>query len=323
MEKDRAAVLHVRLSSGNKGSSNLSDLANLSSRLLGHGGRQKDIAWARKKEKLMKINTMPLIGYGTFPLQGDEARACVTMALAVGFRHLDTAQMYRNEAEVGHALKAFGLSRDEVFLTTKVHPDNYSADSFDSSVERSLEALQVEHVDLLLLHWPHPSLDMAEVLARLVAAKEAGQAATIGVSNFGPDDLTRAQELAAGDIACNQIELHPFVDQQATIKTARDLGVRLTAYCPVARGQVSEDPTLKAIAKAHGKTAAQIALAWMVQKEITVIPMTRSEHHAVANLESADIALTPEEIKKIDGLGRLDGKLINPPGLTPIWGQAN
>lgn len=271
----------------------------------------------------MTTRDMPLIGYGTFPLQGNEARSSVTMALEVGFRHLDTAQMYRNETEVGLALAASRIERDEIFLTTKVHPDNYGADSFGVSVERSLDALQVETVDLLLLHWPHPSLDMAAVLERLVEAHEAGLARTIGVSNFGPDDLTRAQQLVGGRIACNQIELHPFVDQRATIEAARDLGIRLTAYCPVARGKVLDDPTLQAIGKTHGRTAAEIALAWMMQQGIAVIPMTRSAHHAKANLESRAIMLSDDEMQRINALGRLDGKLIDPPGLTPIWGRTN
>ncbi len=271
----------------------------------------------------MTIREMPLVGYGTFPLQGDEARSSVIMALEVGFRHFDTAQMYRNEAEVGQALADTGIRRDEFFLTTKVHPDNYSADSFAESVERSLDALQTDSVDLLLLHWPHPSFEMAAVLERLVDAQEAGHARTIGVSNFGPDDLTRAQKLAGGRIACNQIELHPFVDQRKTIDTARALNIGLTAYCPVARGKVLDDPALQAIGETHGRTAAQIALAWMIQRDIVVIPMTRSKHHAQANFESRTITLSDEEVQRIDALGKLDGKLINPPGLTPIWGQAN
>lgn len=271
----------------------------------------------------MQITAMPLLGYGTFPLQGDEATSSVTMALEVGFRHLDTAQMYRNEAEVGLALKASGLERDEVFVTTKVHPDHYGAENFADSVKRSLDALQVEQVDLLLLHWPHPSLEMADVMARLIEAKEAHQARSIGVSNFGPEDLSHAQRLAAGQVSCNQIELHPFVDQKATLLMAGDLGIKITAYCPVARGQVSDDPILTSIGQAHGTTAAQIALAWMVQQGVAVIPMTRSRHHAVANLESGAITLSDQEMQKIGDIGRLDGKLINPPGLTPVWGKAN
>ena len=185
----------------------------------------------------MTTTPMPLLGYGTFPLRGDEARSCVAMALELGFRHLDTAQMYQNEAEVGLALQSSGINRDDVFVTTKIHPDNYGADSFGGSVRQSLDSLKVDHVDLLLLHWPHPSLDMADVLERLVETQESGHTATIGVSNFGPDDLKRAQDLADGRIACNQIEFHPFVDQEPTIQAARDLEVKLTAYCPVCARQ--------------------------------------------------------------------------------------
>lgn len=274
------------------------------------------------EQTVMMTIDMPLMGYGTFPLQGDEAIKGVSMALELGYRHLDTAQMYRNEAEVGRAIKESGVARNDLFLTTKVHPDHYDAPMFADSVARSLDALQVERVDLLLLHWPHPSLEMEAVLGRLVEALEAGRAKTIGVSNFSPGDLIRAQKIAVGRIACNQIELHPFVDQRATMEKAADLGIRLTAYCPVARGKVTDDPTLSAIGKDHGKTAAQIALAWLVQHGIAAIPMTRARHHAIANLESQNIVLSGQEMARIDDLGSLDGKMINPPGLTPVWGRS-
>jgi diketogulonate reductase-like aldo/keto reductase len=266
---------------------------------------------------------MPLLGYGTFPLKDDEAKACTLTALELGYRHLDTAQMYQNEAEVGQAMAASGLDRSEIFLTTKVHPDNYDQGQFASSVSRSLDALRVDQVDLLLLHWPHPSLEMPAVLDRLIAALEAGQARTIGVSNFGPDDLARAQDLAGGRLSCNQIELHPFVDQRPTIEAAAKLGIKLTAYCPVARGKVLDDPTLQAIGKAHDKTAAQIAIAWLVQQGIAAIPMSRNRERAKANLDSLSIGLGDEEMQRINDIGRADGKMINPPGLTPIWGRAN
>ncbi len=270
----------------------------------------------------MRITDMPLLGYGTFPLRGDEARDCVAMALELGYRHLDTAQMYGNEAEVGRAIRDSGLARDQIFLTTKVHPDHYGADAFAPSVARSLDALGVDRVDLLLLHWPHPSLDMAEVVARLLHTLDAGQATSIGVSNFGPDDLSRAQRIAEGEIACDQIELHPFVDQDATLRTAADLGIRITAYCPVARGRVSGDPTLEAIGEAHGVSAATVALAWLRQKAIAAIPMSRDRGHARANLESQALRLDDREIERIDRLGRAAGKMIEPAGLTPVWGRA-
>lgn len=271
----------------------------------------------------MPVTEMPLLGYGTFPLKGDEALACTLMALELGYRHLDTAQMYQNEASVGRAMGDSGLGRDEIFLTTKVHPDNYDAGTFEDSVARSLETLRCDQVDLLLLHWPHPSLEMEAVLERLVAAKEAGQARTIGVSNFNPEDLERAQDLAGGQLACNQIELHPYVDQRPTIEAAERIGIRITAYCPVARGKVIDDPTLKAISEPLGMSAAQVAIAWLVQRGIAAIPMSRNRERASANLESASIKLGEEEMRAIDEIGRADGKMINPSGLTPIWGRAN
>ena len=265
---------------------------------------------------------MPLLGYGTFPLKGAEAEDCTLTALELGYRHLDTAQMYRNEREVGRAMRASGLARDEIFLTTKVHPDNYDEQHFAPSVRQSLEALGVDTVDLLLLHWPHPSLGMADVLERLVAVLDDGQARSIGVSNFGPDDLARAQDLTGGRVACNQIELHPFVDQRPTIEAAAKLGVKLVAYCPVARGKVMDDPTLQAIGETTGNTAAQIAIAWLVQQDIAAIPMSRNRERAAANLAAGKITLSDDEMKQISAVGTVDGKMINPPGLTPVWGKA-
>ncbi len=266
---------------------------------------------------------MPLLGYGTFPLKDAEAEGCTLMALELGYRHLDTAQMYQNEREVGKAIQSSGLARDEIFLTTKVHPDNYDKASFLPSVRQSLDALRVDAVDLLLLHWPHPSLDMPMVLERLMTTLEAGQTLSIGVSNFGPDDLARAQELTGGRIACNQIELHPFVNQRPTIEAAAELGVKLVAYCPVARGKVLDDPTLQAIGEASGNTPAQIAIAWLVQQGIAAIPMSRNRDRAAANLAAGDITLSDETMDKISAIGTIDGKMINPPNLTPIWGRAN
>ncbi len=271
----------------------------------------------------MAKTDMPLLGYGTFPLRDQEARSCTLMALELGYRHLDTAQMYQNEADVGRAMAESGIAREKIFLTTKVHPDNYGDADFAPSVRRSLDALMVDQVDLLLLHWPHPSLAMEAVLERLVAIREAGQARTIGVSNFGPDDLAHAQTIAGGKLACNQIEIHPFVDQRPSIKASTDLGLKVTAYCPVARGKVLDDPTLQAIGKAHERTPAQIAIAWLVQQGIAAIPMSRSRERAHANLESSTITLSDDEMRRIDGIADPGGKLIDPPGLTPIWGRAN
>lgn len=266
---------------------------------------------------------MPLIGYGTFPLKDEEAKSCTLSALDLGYRHLDTAQMYRNEAEVGQAIQASSLPRDDIFITTKVHPDNYDEASFGPSVRQSLNVLGVEAVDLLLLHWPHPSLEMSAVLKRLVDTLEAGQARSIGVSNFGPEDLARAQDLTGGRISCNQIELHPFVDQRPTIEAATDLRIQLVAYCPVARGKVLDDPTLNAIGKGHDKTAAQIAIAWLVQQGIAAIPMSRNRERAQANLASREVTLSDEDMQRISAIGTVDGKMINPSGLTPVWGKPN
>ena len=268
----------------------------------------------------MTAMDMPLLGYGTWPLQGDQAIACTQRALELGYRHLDTAQMYGNETEVGRAMLGSRFHRDEVFLTTKVHPDNYVDTRFADSVRRSLDQLAVDQVDLLLLHWPHRSLVMEAVLDHLLVALEGGQARRIGVSNFNPDDLARAQAHTEGRIFCNQIELHPFVDQRPTIEAANRLGIKLVAYCPVARGKVLDDPTLQTIAAAHGITPAQVALAWLIQQGIAAIPMSRNRERAEANLASQLIKLDSEEIGQIDGMAQAGGKLIMPSSLTSAWG---
>ena len=266
---------------------------------------------------------MPLLGYGTFPLRDNDARNCVAMALELGYRHLDTAQMYKNEAEVGQAIRDSGLPRTQVFLTTKVYPDNYDTEKFAPSVSRSLATLQVKYVDLLLLHWPHSTLKMKDVLACLVSAQETGQARAIGVSNFGPNDLNRAQETTGGRISCNQIEIHPFVDQNATIRAAADLKIKLIAYSPLALGRVANNPILQAIGDKHGYTAAQVALGWLITRGIAAIPMTRTRAHAQANLESLAVNLTDREVEEIDALGTRDGKILKPRSLASIWGRAN
>lgn len=268
----------------------------------------------------MPVTDMPLLGFGTCALAGEEAIDCTLMALELSFRHLDMVQMYGNEAEVGRALLESGLHRDEVFLTTDVLPDSYDENRFTLSVRQSLEKLKSEQVDLLLLHWPHPSLPMEAVLERLVAMKEAGLAKAIGVSNFGPDDLDRAQTITVGLLACNQIEIYPFVDQRPSIKACAALGLRITAYCPVARGKVIADPTLRAIGQAHGKSPAQIAIAWLVHQSIAAIPMSRSRMHAQANLESAKISLSNREMRQIDAIASPNGKLIDPTGQHAQWG---
>lgn len=264
---------------------------------------------------------MPLVGLGTYPLAGADATATVLTALELGYRHLDTAQMYRNEAQVGAALARSGLPREAVFLTTKVHPDNYApADRFRASVARSLDALGTDRVDLLLLHWPHATAPFEATLDLLLAERAAGRARAVGVSNFGVADLRRAAAHGGGLVRADQVELHPLLDQGPLLAAAAELGVALIAYCPLARGALLDDSTLAAIARRHGRSAAQVALRWLVQQGVAAVPMSRSPANLRANLALFDFALAPEEMAAVAALGRAGRRVVAAGPYPFAWG---
>ena len=271
------------------------------------------------ESRMIKGGAIPLVGYGTFPLSGDAARRGVGAALEHGYRHVDTAQMYGNEREVGEALTATGLNRAAYFVTTKVHPDNYAAHRFAGSVARSLDALGLDQVDLLLLHWPNPAFAMESVLEQLIEAQDNGKARFIGVSNFEPEDLDRAMDLTAGRIVNDQIEFHPLVDRSAEQNAASRHDICLTAYCPIARGAVADEPELLAIGKAHGKTAAQVALRWAVQQGVIVVPKASSPAHIAANIDLFDFTLSDDEMNRVSALRARNRRLVQVAGLSPHW----
>lgn len=271
------------------------------------------------ESRMIRGGAIPLVGYGTFPLSAAAARSGVAAALEHGYRHVDTAQMYGNEAEVGAALAASSLSRASYFVTTKVHPDNYAPHRFASSVARSLDALGLDHVDLLLLHWPNPAFSMEQTLELLMAAQDNRQARFIGVSNFEPADLDRAMALTGGRIVNDQIEFHPLVDRSAEQAAADSHDICLTAYCPVARGAVAQEPELQAIGKAHGKTAAQVALRWAVQQGVIVVPKASNPAHIAANLELFDFTLSDDEMQRVGALRARNRRLVQVAGLSPRW----
>lgn len=264
----------------------------------------------------VKGGEIPLVGYGTYPLAGDAAVAGVTAALEHGYRHIDTAQMYGNEAEVGRAITRSGLPRDSIFVTTKVHPDNYAPGRFRDSVRASLDSLGLDRVDLLLLHWPNPRHRLAEVLDLLVEAQEAGQTRLIGISNNGPGDIVRAVELSGGRVVNDQIEFHPLLDRSGEQEAARRAEISLTAYCPVARGRVADEPELQAIGARHGKTAAQVALRWAVQQGVIVIPKASTPARIGENLALFDFALDEHEMRRISALRSRNRRLIQFAGYT-------
>jgi diketogulonate reductase-like aldo/keto reductase len=264
--------------------------------------------------------SMPIVGFGTFPLKGAEAERCVSTALELGYRHIDTAQMYGNEAEVGRALAASGLKRDAVFVTTKIEPNNYAPKTFNASLDASLKALRLDRVDLLLLHWPNPKFSLKETIGLLVAAREAGKTRHIGVSNLNVTDVKRAAALSGNTLATNQVEFHPLLDQSKLKAACEALGMPLTAYCPVARGRILESPELATIAKANGRTVAQVAMRWIVQQGVAAIPMSRSRQHIADNLAILDFALSDADIAAITKLTKRNLRVVPLDWFAEAWG---
>jgi 2,5-diketo-D-gluconate reductase B len=239
----------------------------------------------------------------------------------MGYRHIDTAQMYGNEAEVGQGLADSDVPRDRVFLTTKVWMDRLHDGDLRASVEESLRKLGTGDVDLLLIHWPNPEVPLGESLRAMQDLQAEGKVKYTGVSNFPVELMREALERKGADIVCNQVEYHPFLSQQPVLDYARDHGLFVTAYCPLAKGRAVQDPTLTEIGRKHGKSPAQVALRWLVQQDkVAAIPKAAKPEHARANLEIFDFELDAEDRARI---GRLDGRtrLINP-SWAPQWDEA-
>lgn len=261
--------------------------------------------------------TVPRLGFGTFRLNGDDAYRATRTALEVGYRHLDTAQSYRNEAEVGRAIADSDVDRGEVFVTTKILPSNAAASDVRSSTEQSLRALGIDQVDLLLLHWPAQQYaPLRETLGAMTALLEDGLTRAIGVSNFPSALLSEAFDLAP--IVTDQVEHHPFLGVGPIEQVLADRGGFLTAYAPIARGQVGDDATLNEIAETHGKTAAQVTLRWLLQKPRTAaIPKSGTPERIAANFDVFDFQLSDDEMQRIDGLDRQQ-RLVDPAD-APEW----
>jgi 2,5-diketo-D-gluconate reductase A len=254
---------------------------------------------------------MPVIGLGTWQLEGDEVQPLIEKALELGYRHIDTAQAYRNEQHVGAALAATGVSRGDIFLTTKVWVDHFAQGDLQKSVEASLKRLKVPQVDLLLLHWPKPRPALAETMAALNDVRDRGLTRAIGVSNFPSAVLAKAQSASDAPIATNQIEYHPYLSQKALIAKARALSSTVTAWSPLAQGKIADEPVLIEIGQAHGKTPGQVTLRWQVQQGVVTIPRTRNPARLAENFDIFDFALSDAEMARIFGLARPDGRIGN------------
>ena len=265
---------------------------------------------------------VPALGFGTWALNGRAAYDATRQALDLGYRHIDTAQIYGNETEIGRAIKDSGIAREDIFLTTKVSPANLQAAAAKRSHEESLRRLGLDRVDLLLVHWPNPAVPVGETLAALAQLRAEGKTRLIGVSNFTVRLLTEAIERHGAHLFCNQIEYHPFLAQRAVRQALNGYDMMLTAYAPVARGRVFDDKTLVAIGRKYNKSAAQVALRWLLdQKNVAAVPKAARREHAAANIDIFDFRLTPEDRAAIDALA--DGeRLVEWGGYSPDWDRA-
>jgi 2,5-diketo-D-gluconate reductase B len=254
---------------------------------------------------------IPLVGLGTWDLRGRTCARVVEQALRLGYRHIDTAEMYDNEREVGEGLRNSGVPRNDVFVVTKVWPSHFAPRELLRAAKESLVKLRLSEVDLLLLHWPNPQVPLSETLGALCMVKEAGQARHIGVSNFHTALLDEAVRLSKEPLVCNQFEMHPFLDQSKLVAACRAHGMAVTAYSPIARGNARNDTVLKRIGKMHGKTAAQVSLRWLVQQQIAVIPRTSKLERLEENCSIFDFELSDTEMSEIAQLARSDGRVVD------------
>jgi diketogulonate reductase-like aldo/keto reductase len=247
---------------------------------------------------------IPLLGLGTWDLRGRVCARVVEQALRLGYRHIDTAEMYDNERDVGEGLRSSGVKRDDVFVTTKIWPTHFAPREFDRATRECLARLRLSEVDLLLLHWPNQRLPLAETINVLCKAKRDGLARHIGVSNFSVAQLEEAVRVSTEPLVCNQFECHPFLDQSALIAACRKLGMAVVAYSPIARGRVRDNDLLARIGVAHGKSATQVCLRFLVQQHIVVIPRTSKVERLSENAAIFDFTLSDAEMASIAALAR-------------------
>jgi 2,5-diketo-D-gluconate reductase B len=262
---------------------------------------------------------IPQIGFGTSGL-GEQAGEIVAAALKAGYRHIDTAWKYGTERGVGEGIRASGLRREEIFVTTKVSHEYLRAADFERSTEESLRNLKVDYVDLLLIHWPNPEIPLPEPVAALAKMKRTGLTRHIGVANFPIALLDEAVRLCPEPLVTDQVEYHPYLDQTKLLAACRRHGIVLTAYCPLGRGRLIKDPVIAEMARAHGKTVAQIALRWLVQQD-GVVPIPRSSNpiRMAENLDVFGFTLSEDEMARIAALKRPDARIADPVGRAPAW----
>ena len=265
---------------------------------------------------------IPVLGLGTWQSTGQDCVDVVSQALKMGYEHIDTAQAYGNEKEVGQGIKQSGVSRDKFFLTTKIFPDDmkFEPEELIAAAKRSLADLDTDYVDLLLLHWPDDRVPLSETIPALCELQKQGLTRHIGVSNFNIANIIEAEKYADVPIVVNQVEFHPFIKQKTLQTFLNNHHILLEAYSPLARGDVFDNEIIKEIADKHNVTPAQISLAWILaDKHRIAIPKTSNPDHLQGNLDAINVQLSSDEIEKISSLARADGRKIKHPDYSPEW----
>jgi len=261
---------------------------------------------------------IPALGLGTWELRGRTCARIVEQALTLGYRHIDTAQVYENEREVGEGLRASRVRREEVFLTTKVWTTHFAPNDLERSTKESLVRLRVSEVDLLLLHWPNAHVPLTETLGALAHAKALGLTRHIGVSNFTVALLDEAVAASPEPLVCDQVEYHPYLDQTKIREACARHGLALVAYSPIAKGKIKNDPTLARIGRAHGKSPAQICLRWLMQQNVVAIPRTSKIERLSENLDVFDFTLSEQDMADLFAMASPDGRMTSF-AFAPKW----
>jgi 2,5-diketo-D-gluconate reductase B len=261
---------------------------------------------------------IPAIGLGTWELRGRTCARLVEQALRLGYRHVDTAQVYENESEVGEGLRASGINRDEVFVTTKVWTTHFAPNDLERSAKESLAKLRLAEVDLLLLHWPNPRIPLPETLGALAHAKQLGLARHIGVSNFTVALIEEAVVACPAPLVCDQVEYHPYLAQGKVLDACTRHGMALVAYSPIAKGRIKNDKALARIGQTYRKTAAQVCLRWLLQQNVAAIPRTSKIERLSENIAIFDFELSDDEMQQVSAMGSAKGRLTDF-GFAPKW----
>jgi 2,5-diketo-D-gluconate reductase B len=261
---------------------------------------------------------IPALGLGTWELRDRACARIVEQALRLGYRHIDTAQVYENEREIGEGIRASRVRRDDIFVTTKVWTTHFAPNDLERAAKDSLVKLRLSEVDLLLLHWPNPHVPLAETLGALAHVKKLGIARHIGVSNFTVALIDEAVAACSEPLVCNQVEFHPYLDQSKVMAACQQHGMAMVAYSPIAKGRVKTDETLIAIGRTHGKSATQVCLRWLVQQNVAAIPRTAKIERLSENIDIFDFALSDDEMTRITALGRAGTRLTDF-GFAPKW----